>query len=185
MNRTGRKHTNLNLENHIIWGLIHFFIVWNWGYKLPGAVAVTGKFPLCLKSKHIHYKKIKLAWGSSVCKYWNINCLNGLAEMLPWAMCLSTLLQGKASQINDNCQKSKAKKVYFPWCVRSWIYARRCQDMKENVLRGWRVPHQVFISCCNYFPIYISIWPCVRDGDKDRSIILWSKEEDRIAINIC
>lgn len=184
MNRTGRKHTNLNLENHIIWGLIHFFIVWNWGINFQTQWLWQASSH-SVSSQNIHYKKIKLAWGSSVCKYWNINCLNGLAEMLPWAMCLSTLLQGKASQINDNCQKSRAKKVYFPLCVRSWIYARRCQDMKENVLRGWRVPQQVFISCCNYFPIYISIWPCVRDGDKDRSIILWSKEEDRIAINIC
>lgn len=181
MSRTGRKHANLNLENHIIWGLIHFFVLWNWGYKLSGAVAVT--FPLCLKSKHIHYKKIKLAWGSAVCKYWNINCLNGLAEMLPWAMCLSTLLQGKASQINDNCQKSRAKKVYFPLCVRSWIYARLCQDMKENVLRGCRGPQQVLVSWCICFPI--CTWPCVRDGDKDRSIILWSKEEDRTSRNIC
>lgn len=142
------------------------------------------KFPLCLKSKHIHYKKIKLAWGSAVCKYWNINCLNGLAERLPWAMCLSTLLQGKASQINDNCQKSKAKKVYFPLCVRSWIYARLCQDVKENVLRSCWIP-QVSISCSEYFPLYIFIWPGVREGDKDRSIILWSKEKDRIARNIC
>lgn len=139
-------------------------------------LALHWKFPLELKKKKkgqcvlggFKYKfllSLLPKWCGAACKYWNINCPNGLAEVLlpdycERCVCLSTLLQGKVNQTNDNCQKSRAKNHTFPYVSEAGSMAGSVRMWRETCPKAAVSPNRpscpalcilphLYLSRCN------------------------------------